>query len=490
MKLMILGIDGGDWELIRKLEMPFLKRLIKESSGRELNEDLISRGWAEILTGQHAADTKALYMRPKLDGTFTFTTSFGVKDILSNKDVTPLWKTAENMGKSVGFMNVPTTGPAPEVKGFLVAGGGGGVDKVGGVPTTLIHPQEIMPVLNEEEYEVDLRLTSSGITSFEELVKILNRMVQKRAKSFCRLVSQYDPDLGFPCFRVSTTLQYLAMSELQAIFAAKDMPELASSGNGEYSFSRVQELLWQHFKILDDAIREVFERAHPENYILTSDHGCVPYLHHANADAILLETGFQNPVPGLKGTAASTFKSLVKSLVPGKWLGQIMKTTPKVGKMIPARFDALTTRAFSNYYMQGVYINDERFQSAVSKSQIDSLVDELCGVINEHPVSQKHEMHAYPYRRKYSDRKFEAFLPDIHIQKPDSMFFTNQGEYVSRNLRYGPLDEDISRATDMHSGQKGRRPLYYFNSELESLDPKDLTDLTAVYELANRALRS
>ena len=490
MKLLILGIDGGDWELIRRLDMPFLKGLVEESKGRQLTEDLISRGWAEMLTGHHAADTRALYMRPKLDGSYDFTTSFGVKDILTNEDVTPMWKMASKMGKSVGFMNVPTTGPAPEVNGFLVAGGGGGVDKVGGLPESLIYPNDLMPILNEEDYEVDLRLTSSGVTSFKKLVEILNRMVKKRAKTYCRLVEKYQPDLGFPCFRVSTTLQYLAMSELQAMFASQDMPEVAGQGNGDYAFSSIQKLLLKHFKILDDAIHEVFERLQPENYILTSDHGCVPYLHHANADALLQEVGFQNKPSGLKGTAGSTIKSLARKFVPRKITGRIMKSAPQVRKMIPARFDTVGTKAFSNYYMQGVYINDQRFGGVVQDSQTEKLVEEICETINQNPVSQEHEMRAYPYKRQFAGRKFEPFLPDIHIQKPDSMFFTSHGSYVSRNLRYGPLNEDISSATDMHSGQKSRHPLYYFSPSLESIDPTELSDLTAVYELAKRTLQS
>ncbi len=492
MKILMVGIDGGDMDLISGLDMPFLQSLVATGASRELTEDIMSRGWAEILTGVHGADTRGLYMRPKLDGSYQFTTSFGVKDIQNNQDVVPLWKLAENYGSKVGIMNVPTTGPAPDVDGFLIAGGGGGVDKVDGLSDSLFYPRDARSILEENDYIVDLRLTSEGITSFDVLIDRLNVIVQNRAKSYISLVQKYKTDVGFLCFRVSTVLQYLAMSEIQAILSMRSMPEIGSKDpTAAPNYSKVQKRILEHFKVLDDAIKLVFDTLAPENYIITSDHGAVPYLHHINVDAFLVEAGYQiRPVNSL------SFRALVR-----KWIisrlspslkAKLVAKVPSSIKSIGVRFDPKKTKAFSNYYMAGIYINDSRrFEGIIPEGEeLERLVDEICASISEHPISKEYGISGVPYRRNYSGAKYSDYLPDIRLERPDTTFAVNDGPYVSNNERYGPLTEDLSTATDMHTGQKGRHPLFIFNNEMASYDDQNQTNLTAVYAMVNAYLKA
>ena len=50
MKLLIIGIDGGDKRIIEAFNMPFVQKIIQENEAPELTLDLMSRGWAEMLT--------------------------------------------------------------------------------------------------------------------------------------------------------------------------------------------------------------------------------------------------------------------------------------------------------------------------------------------------------------------------------------------------------------------------------------------------------
>lgn len=490
MKLLIVGIDGGDFDLVNGLDMPFLQSLIEQGAHRELTEDIMSRGWAEILTGQHGAHTRALYMRPKLDDTYQFTTSFGVKDMLANDDVVPMWDLVERYGQKLGMMNVPTTGPAPSVNGFLVAGGGGGVDKVDGLADELFHPADAREILEDSDYIVDLRLTSEGIKSFSELVDRLNLIVRNRAKSYVKLVQKYQTEIGFVCFRVSTVLQYLGMSEIQAIISMRSMPETASSDtNVDPQYSEVQRRILEHFRVLDDAIKYIFEALNPSNHIITSDHGAVPYLHHINVDAFLVEAGYQVRPKSSLSLRALVRKWVVARLSPAM-KSKLVAKAPASVKSIGVRFDPKKTKAFSNYYMAGVYVNDRRRFGGivVEGKEMNTLVDEICNGINQHPVSQEYGITGVPFRRNYSGAKFYDFLPDIRLERPDSTFAVNEGPYVSVNQRYGPLDEDLSDATDMHTGQKGRHPLFVFNRELAVYDDPVYSDLTAVYAMMSRYL--
>lgn len=490
MKTLIVGIDGGDLDLVNGLDMPFLQTLVEEGARRELTEDIMSRGWAEILTGKHGSDTRALYMRPKLDGTYQFTTSFGVKDLLSNNDVLPMWDLVERHGYKLGMMNVPTTGPAPAVNGFLVAGGGGGVDKVDGLAEELFHPADARKILEDNRYIVDLRLTSEGIKSFDALVDRLNIIVRNRAKSYVELVQKYETEIGFLCFRVSTVLQYLAMSEIQAIISMRSMPETASKNSSvDPEYSSVQKRILEHFRVLDDAIKYVFDSLKPSNYIITSDHGAVPYLHHINVDAFLVEKGYQ-----VRPTNSISLRALVRKWIVARLSpslkAKLVAKVPQSVKSIGVRFDPKKTKAFSNYYMAGVYINDSRrFRGCVSEGEeLDALVDEICDKINEHPVSKEYGITGVPFRRNYPSSKYNDFLPDIRLERPDSTFAVNEGPYVAVNDRYGPLSDDLPDATDMHTGQKGRHPLFVFNKEMAKYDDEACKNLTAVYEMLRRYL--
>ncbi|WP_346992889.1 hypothetical protein [Alteromonas gracilis] len=120
MDLLVIGIDGGTKEIIDNLPMPFTQSLFKTAKSKTLTEDLISRGWAEVLTGQHAADTKAFYLMPCADKSYDFSASYSKKDMVNESPSKPLWEVLNESGASVGIVNVPTTGPVDEVNGFFI----------------------------------------------------------------------------------------------------------------------------------------------------------------------------------------------------------------------------------------------------------------------------------------------------------------------------------------------------------------------------------
>ena len=183
MKHLIIGIDGGDEQLIRKLPMPFLNGLLDSECTKTLTEDLLSRGWVEILSGKHARETKAFYMVAQCNQTNEIKFKYSLAELLSNEEVVPIWELPPD-GASVGMMNVPTTFPAPEVNGFFVSGAGGGVNKVDGIPPDLCHPKEIAPFLEQLGYKIDLRFGTAGIKDIQELFDRLCDMLEKRTEAF------------------------------------------------------------------------------------------------------------------------------------------------------------------------------------------------------------------------------------------------------------------------------------------------------------------
>ncbi len=161
MKYLLIGIDGCQEDLIHRYEMPFMQKMLSEGKCVKLKEDLFSRGWAEICTGLHAIDSGAYYERPVMNGTHKWTTSY---NLLSEKfkkpDISTIWDLLNCHDYSVGIMNVPTTNPAPPVKGFFVSGGGGGREASDSIDVNQCHPKSIKVALDKLGYIVDERVPS------------------------------------------------------------------------------------------------------------------------------------------------------------------------------------------------------------------------------------------------------------------------------------------------------------------------------------------
>ena len=468
MKQLIIGIDGGDEQLIRKLPMPFLNGLLDSAHTQKLTEDLLSRGWVQILCGEHARETKAFYMVSQCDGTPEIKFKYSLTELLSNEEVTPIWKLPPE-GSSVGMMNVPTTFPAPEVNGFFVSGAGGGVNKVDGIPEALCHPKSLARDLEELGYVIDLRFGTAGIKEINVLFDRLCELLERRADAFEKLVSQYSSDFGFVTFRAPTVVQYLAMSEMELYFEralGKSNATHAATETWKTGFERL-------YGVLDQCIKRAFEAAGAEQWIITSDHGAVPYKYRLNIHRFLQDHGYQPFQTDYK----DTLKSAAKRVVRG---------TPFA---VSRKADLSTATAFGKWYLTGIFVNDkERFGGPVDPSEIGHYVEKLCRDFNATSEAKKYNMEAKPYRSLTPEAKYEAHLPDVKIHCSDEVFFSRfEGPFVRENPDYGPLPTIDKVAGGMHTGQKGRHPLFCCDNTTASLiksdDPKDLR---LVYKLTQR----
>ena len=303
MKQLILGIDGGTKSIFEKMDMPFLHSLFRDNPTPPMEIDLLSRGWAEQLTGKYARDTKAFYRFPLLNGTHDTILKYSLDTMLSHDDVTPIWEIPQKSGAKVGVMNIPTTFPAPQVNGFFVSGAGGGVNKVDGVPEQMCYPPSIAKELEQAGYVVDLRPGTAGITQVKELFRQLTTMLQNRCDAFLKLNQHHKPDFAFLAFRVATVIQYLAMSELEAIWKC-------NFKNENESDPIWQDGIHQLYRHMDDCFERIFQETNPEHWMFTADHSIVPYYYRCNANKFLQDCGFQNTFTNLKGTAKGILLAL------------------------------------------------------------------------------------------------------------------------------------------------------------------------------------
>ncbi len=478
MKTLIIGIDGGDERILDFFNQPYYAELKSRFHSHRLQEDLFSRGWAEIMTGLVGWDTRAFYMSPKLDGTTNLSVSFNMSEAQNNSKVKTIWNLLGEKGYKVGIMNVPTTTPAPQVNGFLIGSAGGGLDKVEGIPDALVYPSSLIPELEKNDYIVDTRLHSSGITGIEDLFDRVNTMERRRTETFVKLCREQNTDFGFVVNTGIRTIQYLAMSEIEKLMASENM-------NKE---RQIEYLLQDLYAKLDQNIQLLIDKLQPEHVIITADHGQAPYKYRGNINVFLEHHGWFIK-PSASTSLLVRMKRQIKKFLPKNTQSALTKKMPSAIRTRSFRFDTKKTRAFGHYYIPGIYINDAvRFGGPVREEELPSIVDAICDTFNRSAEAVEYGMSAHPYRAKHQDAPFADYLPDIIIEKPDTIFFDSKGDkLILPNPNYGPIPDLCNVNEDMFTGIKGRHPILLMDPKTHALlRDEDPSDLTVVYRLIDR----
>lgn len=475
MKQFILGIDGGDRKILESFNMPFLKKIISDNEKLNLTEDLLTRGWAEILTGEKAYSNNSFYIKPDGSGKPKSTLSYKYSDMKTNSKNQLIWELAEAKELNVGIMNIPTTYPAPKVRGFFVSGAGGGLYKVDNVPLEMCDSELTRDNLEENDYEVELRFKPSGIKDPASFFNSLNSMMKKRVNTYIKLCKSQNTDFGFLALRATANMQYVVMREIQAYMDQRQ----------EDRFWK--ELLEEHYELLDKLIEKLFTELQPQEFIITSDHGQVPLLYHINFNVLLSELGYLTFKKSIKKSLKFYFKSGRNFL--GQKILNKNYSLPSSGKI-----DFTKTKAFGFWYSNGLYINDsKRFGGEVTYNEYEKLVKEVCSRINKYPMCKQNNISAVPLRNKFINEKFEENIPDIWINAPDIYFFRNIGKnFIQKNDWYRPITKGsfASAPSSMFTGIKGKNPLCILSKGLKKyvLEDDDM-DLSIIYFLTNRYMQ-
>ncbi len=437
MRALMIGMDGVQAETFKRGWTPYISSLIEKGDHLQLKEDLISRGWDEILTGQHAMTTGALYDRAALNGTHEWSTKFKVNDIpgLGTK-VKPIWQVLNERGYRVGIMNVPTTSPAPAVDGFFVSGGGGGTAVMQDVAADQCHPKEIVPVLNNMGYIPDERPPSlfgeKKLYKPKDLFSRLEEMVKKRTQAFIKLSKNYNINFGFIVYRSSVMAEIFCLPELER--------QLRNPKEVD------RELLGaiKHFyQLLDKQVELLVESFSDTEVVLVSDHAMTVTQWHVNINTFLREQGFQKTSSGSNGIYK--FVNYLKSITPVSLrtkLGKISKVRKAYVGVKP--FDAKNSMAFCMVmgdWVHGIFINDrKRFGGPVPESEIHELSEKIAQAFNSYHECIEHGLFA----RIKSDvnKDSSPYIQDVILDLPDGYLTTNVSQpFIAKyKMPEGPQD--------------------------------------------------
>jgi len=271
-KVLILGIDGGTWDLLDRLmsdgTMPRLAGLLEDGAKgvlRSVCPPLTPAAWATVLTGKGPGGHGVLDFRRTPS---RFTPPEGRKREFVSSKLLPrpyLYDLVGNAGRRVVSINVPMTYPPHEINGLMITG----MFTPRGSPFT--YPPELQEKLGD--YEVDLRpgegpqvdawlLGREEDVAYESdpLVRGCRRILAKRADAALTLMDEESWSLFFIVLTGGDRICHHLWKQL--------------SDEGDPLFRDIHQQIRQFFAELDAVIAKLVDAAGPDtSTVLVSDHG-------------------------------------------------------------------------------------------------------------------------------------------------------------------------------------------------------------------------
>lgn len=211
-RIFVFGLDGTSWKLvnsfIKKGNLPFLKKIIRQSVCRDLLSAIPARtapSWASFISGespdQHGVldffirdDVFGNDKRRLVDGSF-----------LNGKE---FWQRWIKERKKVALINLPLTYPVKKMKNGLVISFSltSGVDN-------WFYPKSLAKLINRTGYKMEdigflERISTTGLKSFE-IFRRIKKMADSKFQLAKRLIDKKDWDFFFMLFSETDWMQHL-----------------------------------------------------------------------------------------------------------------------------------------------------------------------------------------------------------------------------------------------------------------------------------------
>jgi predicted AlkP superfamily phosphohydrolase/phosphomutase len=482
MKVLLVGMDGAHVDVFKRGWTPFISSLIENGTTFDIKNDLVSRGWLEVATGQHASITGAMYDNPKMNGSYEWNLKFSINDIPGiNESVKPIWQVLNDNGYRVGVMNLPTVFPSPAVDGFFVSGGGGGAPVVEKAIPELCYPKSILSVLEKNDYIVDERTVQLVIEKKLDTPELIfNELANKNSKrttSFIELSKGSDVDFGFVVYKTSSVTAETIL-----------VPEWKKKVNQDKSVDEETiSALKNYYSKFDNEIKRLHEAFPEAKIIFTSDHGTIARTHSVNLNVFLQQYKYQNSKTGfsLRKWAIESLKKIIPFALKVKL--QKIKSLKNTVDTVTV-FDTTSSIAFShtkNDWSHGIYINDnERFNGPVESEDVERIKLEIIEAFNADSEVIKHGLRAYSVKENL--KQSVGYFPDILVDIPSGYLTNNASDGFIKSFK---RPEGVTSLSSVLRGDiisiKSHEPLAVdcSDSSAEGADLYKGRDLTAIYDL-------
>jgi predicted AlkP superfamily phosphohydrolase/phosphomutase len=274
MRILCLGLDGADHELVRDLvaqgRLPTIARLARDGAFGRLRSTIPAvtpTAWSSFLTG----------LNPAGHGIFNFTTNANRAtqrvENAASRGGAPFWRALGEAGIRSAFVGIPFTYPPEPIAGVLVTGYGGPFR-----PTVL--PGSAAERIFADYPDLVTAHHPMAERWWEDFPRYTRRLVEhvEQLAGVCRIAMELEPELRLLCadFMSSDLAGHLAYSRLDRTHPAHDPAEAGDE-------------LVQVYEAVDRACGELIAEARRRfdeepTVFLLSDHGMKPihWVFHAN----------------------------------------------------------------------------------------------------------------------------------------------------------------------------------------------------------------
>lgn len=378
METLIIGIDGGEWDVIEPMiksgELPHLAQLKREGMAGPLESvapPVSPPAWNSIQTGTN----------PGKHGIFDFTKfdeNYHRRSINStDRRATPFWQIMNDNNLTTGLFKVPFTYPPDDVDGFMVTG----FPTPTGVrdftkPLSL--SKQVGPIAKLFE---DWSFQKAG--EYEGFLQNLLDVAEHQTTIFLKLLREHDTDLSMTVYDGADRIQHFFWKYFDDAH-----PRYEPS-------SPLVGAIEKYYQTIDRGIGRICNQVGTDcNVVVMSDHGFGPLSYDIYIDEWLEREGFLTR----KSLKNPTFRvrKLLSLVVERSWqVVTEMNLSHHVKSLLPARLLERgravrdikrgetvwneTFAFFSNLSGQSIYINlDNKFEhGTVSSQEYDDLIKRL-----------------------------------------------------------------------------------------------------------------
>jgi len=443
-KVLIIGIDGGTWKVLKPAieqgYMPCLKEMVERGASGVLISTIPAitpAAWGTFQTG----------VNPGANGVFDFSywdkKQKRIRYVSSNSLQETIWQSASNYGKKVGVLNVPMTYPPYEVNGYMVTG-----ILTPSIDSEFTYPAEIKEKLlsavsGYHIFNLGNIKKEFMYTEYKFLVERIVSILDSRTKAAEFVISKGPLDLFMVHFQANDVLQHMLWGYLD-----EDHP-LYDQAKRDYIFDR-------YYRYLDsriDHIRQIFKTAAGDDYltVIVSDHGFETHDKRINLGNWLYQEGLLklNPLP----SRPTLMKRITKKLRVGKILKMlipehIVDRAEKTLKISVDRYSWRDSKAFSiGKSGEGfIYLLEEEDEQC--RKTTSNLIEKLKALRDPETGSEV-------IKKVYL--KEDIFHGDSMDIMPDLVIEPVTGYSCTGGIQPGEgLFHNVSPDTDFHIGKHNR----------------------------------
>jgi len=401
-KVIVIGFDGASPSIVKKAidsrKMPYLQKLLEES--RNSLENLKSTipsstapSWTSMMTG----------VNPGKHGIYDFLVHEGFRSRPARySDVKKpfVWDILSRYGLKSIIIGHPVTYPVARDDNIIMISG----ILAPQLNEHSVNPPELVDTLNKMGYIIDIEDKMVYLKSSpSQALEICNDSAQKRTKVAKKLLKDYDWDFSFILFPESDRLLHYHITK--------------------------ENIVLDHFKVLDKAIKELTSIGEDLIVFITSDHGFIT-INKVLAVNVLLHMAGLCKIKNKK-TSDIAYKYGKKFVSKFGSILAKTKISKKVSSMLPGEYiiKEKSKAWFTPYAESGIRVNP-----LLPAEERDRIIETAIDLLNnlKDPETGNHIVRAL--------RKEEVYWGEESTRAPDVVVIPLE-DYVATHIVPAQMDK-------------------------------------------------